>query len=141
MTGSDGRLRELARRTPNFGYLLPYHGLLVTYGAMAEASIFTDSNTAMIKCRQFAEALGEQAFIAFGIPDMPDKQYRRINLLRDQGFVDQRVGSWFDAVRLKGNKANHEGYEGQRDALLVVRACYELGAWFHRTRCLNGSLS
>jgi type I restriction enzyme, R subunit len=55
--GVAQQIRELAERTPNFGYLLAQEPLLVAYGAAAEASIFADLNTAMIKCRQFGEAL------------------------------------------------------------------------------------
>ncbi|MFI6032420.1 DEAD/DEAH box helicase family protein [Amycolatopsis magusensis] len=95
--------------------------------------VFTDSNTAMIKCRQFADALAQAAFAMFGIPGMPDKQYQRLRMLLDQGALPPRVHGWFDAVRRKGNQAVHEGYEGQREALVLLRACYELGAWYHRT--------
>jgi type I restriction enzyme, R subunit len=133
VVGADDHLREVAARTSNFGYLLAHEPLLVAYGAAAESMVFTDSNTSMIKCRQFGEALAEAAFAAFGVPGMPDKQYKRLKMLLDQGALPQRVHSWFDAVRQKGNQAVHHGYAAQRDALLLVRACYELGAWFHRT--------
>ncbi|WP_219414720.1 DEAD/DEAH box helicase family protein [Pseudonocardia nigra] len=129
----DPKVRALADSAPNFGYLLAYEQLLVVYGAMAEASVYADPNTAMIKCRQFGEALVEQAFIQFGIPKMPSKQFQRLKVLSDQGFLSARVRDWFDRVRTVGNQAAHEGYDAQRDALLLVRACYELGAWFHRT--------
>jgi type I restriction enzyme R subunit len=131
--GPEEHAQELARRAPNFGYLLPYNALLVTYAASAEALLFTDPNTAMIKCRQFAEVLTEHAFIQFGIPGMPDKQHLRLKVLRDQGFVSPRVDGWFTRVRTRANKAVHEHYAAQRDALELVRACYELGAWYHRT--------
>ena len=131
--GVDPQVRELAERAPNFGYLLEHEPLLVTYGATAEVYLFADPNTAMIKCRQFGEALTARAFIQFGLPNMPQKQYQRLTVLSDQGFVDKRVRGWFDDVRKIGNQANHEGYAAQRDALQLVRTCYELGAWFHRT--------
>lgn len=77
----------------------------------------------MIKCRQFGEALTARAFIQFGIPNMPRKQYRRLNVLSDQGFLTNRVHGWFDNVREIGNLAVHEGYAAQRDALQLVRTC------------------
>ncbi|EHR48718.1 helicase, type I site-specific restriction-modification system restriction subunit [Saccharomonospora marina XMU15] len=130
---SDQRIRELAAAAPNFGYLLVHDPLLVMYGAMAEQLVFEDPNTSMVKCRQFGEALTALAFAQFGIPGMPDKQHQRLKTLADQGFLNERVRSWFDAVRKIGNKANHEGFAAQKEALLLVRASYELGAWFHRT--------
>jgi type I restriction enzyme M protein len=54
-------------------------------------------------------------------------------VLSDQGFLTKRVHGWFNDVREIGNRAVHEGYAAQRDALQLVRTCYELGAWFHRT--------
>ncbi|WP_125911349.1 MULTISPECIES: DEAD/DEAH box helicase family protein [Pseudonocardia] len=129
----DSKLGLLASRAPNFGHLLVHEPLLLVHGAAAEAAVYTDPNTAMIKCRQFGEALTEQAFVQFGLPKMPEKQHLRVKVLSDQGFITQRVRHWFDGVRQVGNKAVHEGYDRQRDALLQVRACYELGVWFHRT--------
>ncbi|MBD0324686.1 MAG: DUF4145 domain-containing protein, partial [Aldersonia sp.] len=116
--GVDQQVHELAQRTANFGYLLTYEPMLVVHGAAAEAALFTDPNTAMFKCRLFGEALTARAFIEFGIPNMPDKQFSRLKVLSDQGFLTQRVRGWFDAVRKIGNQAVHEGYAAQRDALL-----------------------
>jgi type I restriction enzyme R subunit len=52
----DPRLRELARRTPNFGFLLAHEAVLVEYGAAAESMVFTDPNTSMIKARSSASS-------------------------------------------------------------------------------------
>jgi type I restriction enzyme, R subunit len=131
--GVGQQVRELAERTPNFGYLLAHEPLLVAYGATAEASLFADPDIAMIKCRQFGEVLTARAFIQFGIPSMPQQQYQRLKVLSDQGFLTKHVHGWFNDVRKIGNRAVHEGYAAQRDALQLVRTCYELGAWFHRT--------
>ncbi|WP_367137183.1 DEAD/DEAH box helicase family protein [Saccharothrix sp. HUAS TT1] len=131
--GVDQQVHELAQRTTNFGHLLTHEPVLVVHGAAAEAAVFTDPNTAMFKCRLFGEALTARAFLQFGIPNMPDKQFKRLKMLSDQGFINQRVHGWFEQVRTIGNQAVHEGYAAQRDALVLVRACYELGAWFSRT--------
>lgn len=131
--GDDDAVRALAAKAPNFGYLLQHEPALVVHGAGAESYVFSDPNVAMIKARQFGDALAAAVFLKFGVPGMPDKQYKRLNLLLDLRIVDARVHRWFDEVRLKGNEAAHEGYADARVALLLVRACYELGAWFHRT--------
>jgi type I restriction enzyme R subunit len=131
--GAEDRIRELAEQAPNFGYLLQHESLLVVHRAGAESYVFSDPNTSMIKARQFGDALAETAFLKLGLPSMPDKQFQRLNIMRDQGMLDERVLAWFNAVRITGNKATHQSHDHQRDALLLVRACYELGAWFHRT--------
>lgn len=60
------RIRELAQRSQNFGYLLPYEPLLVAYGAGAEAYVYTDPNGALIKCRQFVESLAQELLARLG---------------------------------------------------------------------------
>lgn len=66
---------------------------------------------------------GEQLVTAlvttFGIriPADKDSQYKRLKVLLDQGVINKRVHSWFDAVRDTGNRAVHDGFAAQRDAL------------------------
>ncbi|MDQ2883110.1 MAG: DEAD/DEAH box helicase family protein [Actinomycetota bacterium] len=131
----DPRLEELAQRTPNFGFLLEHEAVLVGYGAAAESLVFTDPNTSMIKARQFGEQLVSALITTFGIrvPAAQGTQHKRLKVLLDQGVINKPVHSWFNAVRDTGNKAVHEGFAAQRDALGLVRTCYDLGAWFHRT--------
>lgn len=137
MPGADGeqvmvdqQLSELAQRSPNFGFLLPHEAVLVGYGAGAEALVFSDPNTSMIKARRFGEQLVAALVTSFGIrlPAKRASQHTRLKVLLDQGVITARVHSWFDIVRDTGNKAVHEGYGAQRDALRLVRTCYELGA-------------
>lgn len=119
----DPRLEELAQRTPNFGFLLAHEAVLVGYGAAAESMVFTDPNTSMIKARQFGEQLVTALVATFGmrIPADKDTQHKRMKVLLDQAVINKRVHSWFDAVRDTGNKAVHEGFAAQRDALRLVR--------------------
>jgi type I restriction enzyme R subunit len=53
----DPRIRELAGRSQNFGYLLPIEPLLVATGAGAEAFVYAEPNVALFKARQFGEVL------------------------------------------------------------------------------------
>ena len=136
----DPQIAGIAARTPNFGFLLDHEPLLVVYGAEAESFVFTTPNTSMIKSRQFGEALVNALLAAFGItvPSAANTFHKRLKVLADQGVVNQRVHGWFNTVRDTGNKAAHEGYAAQQDALRLVRACYELGAWFHRLSTDSG---
>lgn len=98
---ADPRLEELAQRSPNFGFLLAHEAVLVGYGAAAESMVFTDPNTSMIKARQFGEQLVAALVTSFGIriPAGQGTQHKRLKVLLDQGVINQRVHSWFDAVR------------------------------------------
>ena len=63
----DERIRELARRSPNFGFLLDHEPMLVLDGTEAEAYVYPDPNTALFKARRFGETLA--AKLAAGGPD------------------------------------------------------------------------
>ncbi len=51
----DERLRLLAERSTNFGFLLVHEPLLVSYGATAESCVYTDPNATLVKARHFGE--------------------------------------------------------------------------------------
>jgi type I restriction enzyme R subunit len=51
----DERFRLLAERSANFGFLLAYEPLLVSYGATAESCVYTDPSATLVKTRQFGE--------------------------------------------------------------------------------------
>lgn len=53
--GVDHQVRELAERSPNFGYLLDYEPVAGRLRRNGGGVLFADPNTAMIKCRQFGE--------------------------------------------------------------------------------------
>ncbi len=125
------RIRELAQRSQNFGYLLPYEPLLVAYGAGAEAYVYTDPNGALIKCCQFVETLTQVMLTRLGRSSQRHLA-TDIAALDDVGVVVPRVRRTFDQVRDLGNKATHHHLSDEQRALDSVRGCFGLGVWFHR---------
>ena len=99
--GVDPKMGALAKAAPNFGYLLSHEPLLVSYGAAAEAAVYTDPNTAMVKCRPVrggADRAGRSC--QFGIPRMPDKQFQRPQDPQRPGLRHRLACTrWFDGVR------------------------------------------
>ncbi|WP_322759069.1 DEAD/DEAH box helicase family protein [Frankia sp. Cr2] len=128
----DARIEELARRSANFGFLLPHEPLLVFYGAGAESYAHSDPNAALIKARQFGEVLAKALVNRAGLPTRGDKQVDRLAALGRAGVFDGRIRAAFDAVRTEGNRAVHGYYGEVRAAVRATRACFELGVWFHR---------
>ncbi len=125
------RIRELAQRSQNFGYLLPYEPLLVAYGAGAEAYVYTDPNGALVKCRQFVETLIQELLTRLGRPSRRQLA-TDIAALDDAGVLVPRVRSAFDHVRDLGNRATHHHLGDEQRALDSLRSCFGLGLWFHR---------
>lgn len=128
----DERIRELARRSTNFGFLLDHEELLVLDGAEAEAYVYTDPNTSLFKARRFGETLAAKLVVAGQIRVDGSSQYARLAALARDGVIQSRQRDQFDALRTVGNRAVHTHYGEVRAALDAVRTCYALGSWYYR---------
>lgn len=129
----DERIRELARRSPNFGFLLDHEPLLVLDGTEAEAYVYSDPNTALFKARKFGETLAAKLVAAGRIQVSGTSQHARLLALARDGVIGPSQRQQFDELRTVGNEAVHTHYGEVRAALDAVRACFSLGSWFYRT--------
>ena len=129
----DERIRELARRSPNFGFLLDHEPLLVLDGTEAEAYVYSDPNTALFKARKFGETLATKLVAAGRIQVSGTTQNARLVALARDGVIGPGQRQQFDELRTVGNRAVHTHYGEVRAALDAVRACFSLGSWFYRT--------
>lgn len=129
----DERIRELARRSPNFGFLLDLEPMLVLDGAGAESYVYSDPNAALFKARQFGETLAKRLAADSGTRARGTRQVDLLFALTRDGVVEGSTRRAFDDLRTVGNQAVHGHYGEVRAALDAVRTCFELGAWYHRT--------
>lgn len=129
----DERIRELARRSPNFGFLLDLEPMLVLDGAGAESYVYSDPNAALFKARQFGETLAKRLAADSGTRARGTRQVDLLFALTRDGMVEGSTRRAFDGLRTVGNQAVHGHYGEVRAALDAVRTCFELGAWYHRT--------
>jgi type I restriction enzyme R subunit len=125
-------ISELAKRSPNFGFLLQHEPLLVMDGTAAESYLYSDPDAAMAKARRFTETLTRLLVKRTQIRVGGASQDARIKALTDAGVLVPRVRQAFDHVRISGNRAVHSHWGDVREALSCVRTCFELGVWFHR---------
>ncbi|MFF0297621.1 DEAD/DEAH box helicase family protein [Kitasatospora sp. NPDC004614] len=131
------RIGRLAAASANFGFLLPHLDLLVLYGAGAESVVFRDPNSAMVKARQFGEALAGDLVRRFRLQPQGDRQVDRLHALDRAGVLHGNVHPAFDQIRSLGNDAVHKGFAEQVAAFQAVKTCFALGVWFDRL--LTGS--
>ena len=127
----DERLRDLAKGSPNFGLLYPHQPLLAIYGAMAEATIFTNLNSSMVQAGQFGEVLAEELVTRIGMRVEGDRQIDRLTALTRAGVLVREIRDDFDQLRRERNRAAHRHLFDTAGALAAVRICYKLGLWFH----------
>lgn len=130
----DERIKRIAERTPNFGFLLDHDKELVLLGAQAESYVYTDPNAAMTKARLFSEILTRLLVQLTKCTVNGGRQVDRINALHQIGVLAPEVKQWFEAVRHLGNKATHDHYRRVRSALAAVENCFRLADWLHRSR-------
>jgi type I restriction enzyme, R subunit len=105
----DTRGKEMADRSPNFGFLLAHEPLLVLYGAGSEAFVFTDPNVAIVKARQFGEVLATDLVRRGRVRVDGDRQVDRLRALGREGYLHRNVSQAFDRIRSLGNQAVHAG--------------------------------
>ncbi|WP_160050929.1 DEAD/DEAH box helicase family protein [Nocardiopsis sp. FR4] len=129
----ERRIKQIAERTPNFGFLLEHDHELVLLGAQAESYVYTDPNAAMYKARLFGELLTRLLVRLTSCRVDGNRQVDRINALYRSGVLVPEVKNWFEAVRSLGNKAAHDHYRRARSALAAVENCFRLADWLHRS--------
>ena len=119
--------------SPNFGFLAKHHSLLVRYAAQAERFVFEDANLALIRLRQFAELLAQQAAARVGIvvTELDDLSIV-LSRLRERHVFTSEVLDLFHGLRKAGNAAVHAHAGDRSEALHQLRMARSLGVWFHR---------
>lgn len=121
-------------QSANFAFLAVHDELLVRYAAQAERYFAEDPNTALIKLRQFAELLAQQAAANAGVYTSPLVSFVDVlGNLWDRGLLQPEVSQLFHGLRKAGNAAAHDHQGTQRDALHQLKMARKLAVWFHRT--------
>lgn len=127
MVEVDPRLVKVASASPNFGVLAQVEPLLAVYGAGAEASVYSDPNGALIKCRQFGEVLAEQLVIRSRTRCDSERQVDRIMALERAGVLTAEAARVLHDIRKRGNAATHSHLFDVRGALVALERCWQVG--------------
>jgi type I restriction enzyme R subunit len=119
--------------SPNFAFLAAIEPSLVQLAARAERYVFDDPVVSLVKTRQFGEVLAQQVAAHTGMYASPaEQQSDLLRRLRDRRVIAGEVEDFFHSIRVAGNKAVHENYGNQRDALRQLRMAWSLAVWFRR---------
>lgn len=126
-------MRRLAWKS-NFSFLADRWPLLANLGEAAERNLHHDANTTLFKLRLFAEKTAEYILAFEKLPEPEDgTQFARLQLMKRHDILSDELLSIFHALRKKGNKATHEGYDSKKDAATLLSLAYRLGVWFMQT--------
>lgn len=132
--GLETRVKEVAARSANFGFLLPHDPLLVLYGAQAEANVFVAPSLSLVKGHQFGETLATDLVHLAGIRVISDTQTSRLQALTRAGFLTRGIRRAFDDLSRLNSETELAQFAGELGAIRAVRQCFQLGVWFHRLR-------
>ncbi len=123
-------------KSPNFGFLAAHDPLLVKLAAQAERFCFDEPGLCLVRLRQLTEAMAMEAVSATG--GFPKEAAEldllaAIRLLEQRNAMGRETAQVFHHLRQSGNRAVHEDFGSQRDALHALKLALHAATWFHRT--------
>lgn len=119
----------------NFGFLGAHDPLLDLLGGQAERYFAGgDSNTSLIKLRQWGESLAKLVAATVGVTLAPGTEFRAVlDALAAEGVLrGADVSRLFHDLRRVGNVAVHEHTGSPGEALHQLKMARRLAVWFHR---------
>jgi type I restriction enzyme, R subunit len=120
--------------SPNFAFLKVHDLQLVRLGSQSERYFAEDSNTCLIKLRQFGELLAQLVAAKVGLfEDNGESQLELLRRLESHGAIAGEALDLFHQLRKSGNRATHSGSGDPRTALSNLKYARVLGIWFHRS--------
>ena len=118
----------------NFQFIKPHWPALAELAEHAEKYTFDDPQSSLIKLRCYAEKLTGIIYREFSLPCLAnDKFMDRLEAHAFASMVDSAIIDKLHAIRIKGNKAAHEGTIGKGDSQWLLKEAHLLACWLFLT--------
>lgn len=126
----------------NFSFLESQNPQLSHLASLAEYFLHIDTNTCLVKLRQFGELLAKQVALKVDIPiNNNEEQFYLLKKLENNGLFQNTTKdlyeklTLFHRIRIEGNNATHINYElpDYNTALNHLQYAWELGIWYYRS--------
>ena len=118
----------------NFRFLDHDFPVLARFGEIAEAYLYSDSNSCLMKLGMIGETIVNLMFTYDHIPFPTDNTaVKRIAVLSGEGLLTQELVDILHALRKVRNKAVHENYESVSDGKALLQMAHSLCEWFMQT--------
>ncbi len=116
----------------NFSFLSKEFSLLANLGIQAERYIHDDPNAAIYKMRLLGEKMVEIIFEIHQL-DFPfeNTAFRRLQLLIDEGILEDKIASLLHTIRKSGNEAVHAGKGVEEAAISLLFSVFKISKWFY----------
>jgi type I restriction enzyme R subunit len=118
----------------NFRFLTTEYPILANLGILAERYIHDDPNTSFFKLRLFGEKMIETIFEIHQL-DFPydNTAFRRLEMLKDEGILEDNILGLFHTIRKSGNLAVHSGKQAEESAMGLLFSSFKIAKWFYET--------
>lgn len=118
----------------NFQFLKEHDSVFFLLTHNAERIFPIDPNAAMVKLRQFGEALVKDLGARVGlIRETREAQYDLFKRVNNRLDLDRTIVKLFNALRVDGNEATHEFHTTHKQALERLKDAWHLAIWYHRS--------
>ncbi len=118
----------------NFLFLEKDFPVLAQFGENAEAYLYSDSNSCLMKLGMIGETIVNLMFTYDRIPlPVENTAVKRIDILSREGFLTKDLTDILHALRKARNRAVHENYESISDSKALLEMAHGLCEWFMQT--------
>ena len=118
----------------NFAFLESDFPILAQFGQKAEAYLYSDSNSCLMKLGMIGETIVNLMFTYDRISLPPENTaINRISALSREGLLTQDLVDILHALRKTRNKAVHDNYSSISDGKSLLEMAHSLCEWFMRT--------
>lgn len=118
----------------NFEFLDKEFPVLSQFGKKAEAYLYSDSNSCLMKLGMIGETVVNLMFTYDRIaPPSENTAVNRIGVLFREGLLTQDLVDILHALRKVRNKAVHENYSSVEDGKALLQMAHSLCEWFMQT--------
>ena len=118
----------------NFDFLKTTFPVLARFGHLAEAYCYSDSNSALMKLGMIGETVVNLMYTYDGVePPLDNTAARRIEVLREEGYLSYDLASILHNLRKNRNKAVHENYASVDKVKVLLPMAFSLCEWFMQT--------
>ena len=118
----------------NFGFLQNDFPVLAQFGQKAEAYLYSDSNSCLMKLGMIGETIVNLMFTYDRITlPVENTAVNRITALFQEGLLTQDLVDILHALRKTRNKAVHDNYASVSDGKSLLQMAHGLCEWFMQT--------
>lgn len=118
----------------NFEFLDKEFPVLSQFGKKAEAYLYSDSNSCLMKLGMIGETVVNLMFTYDRImPPSENTAVNRIGVLFREGLLTQDLVDILHALRKVRNKAAHENYSSVEEGKVLLQMAHSLCEWFMQT--------